>query len=237
VPRPNPAQTDRSVLKRARIFAGLSDDDRAALAAVAVRRRYGGGESIFSEGDAAAGFYVVAKGQVKVYKLGPDGKEQIIRIVTPGEPFAEAAALSGGAYPAYAEARRDCELVFFDAERFRELLAANPQLAVNMIGALCGLLRGLVDMVEELALKDVSARLAKYLLDLSLRVRKGGAEGDTVELPIKKSELAARLGTVSETLSRTLAKLAGADVIAVDGSTIRLLDPDALAEIAAGLRL
>jgi CRP-like cAMP-binding protein len=228
-------QSDRSVLKRARIFAGLSDDDRAALAAVAVRRQYGRGESIFSEGDPAAGFYVVAKGQVKVYKLAPDGKEQIIRIVSPGDQFAEAAALSGGAYPAYAEARRESELVFFDAERFRALIASNPQLALNMIGALCGLLRGLVDMVEELALKDVSARLAKYLLDLSLRAREPGDEADTVELPISKTELAARLGTVSETLSRTLAKLAGADVIAVEGSTIQLLDHDALAEVAAGL--
>ena len=224
------------MLKRARIFAGLSDEDRAVLAAVAVRRRYRPGESIFAEGDPAAGFYVVAKGQVKVFKLAPDGKEQIIRIVSPGEQFAEAAALSGGAYPAYAEARRDSELVFFDAERFRKLIAANPQLALNMIGALCGLLRGLVDMVEELALKDVSARLAKYLLDLSLRARKEGGTGDTVELPIKKTELAARLGTVGETLSRTLAKLARAGAISVRGSTIRLLDREALVETAAGLR-
>ncbi len=227
---------DRSVLKRARIFSGLGEADRAALAAIAVRRRYRRGESIFSEGALAVGFYVVAKGQVKVFKLSPDGKEQIIRIVTPGEQFAEAAALSGGEYPVNAQALRDCELVFFDAERFCDLIISNPQLAVNMIAALCRLLRGLVDMVEELSLKDVSARLAKYLLDLSLRARKAGQPGDTVELPITKTELAARLGTVSETLSRTLAKLAEAGVIAVQGSTIQLLDRDALAETAAGLR-
>ncbi|MFQ6132968.1 MAG: Crp/Fnr family transcriptional regulator [Armatimonadota bacterium] len=226
-----------SVLGKAPIFRGLGEEELRQVAGVAVRRSLPAGETVFAEGDQAQGFYLVLKGKVKVFKLSPDGREQILRTVTPGQQFAEAAAFSGGEYPAFAQALTNCELLFFETERFRKLIAAHPDVAMGMIVAQANLQRHLVQMVEELALKEVGARLAKYLLDLSVRRQRATGQGDVVRLPMKKTELASRLGTVSETLSRTLRKLQEADIIAVKGSQVRVLDRERLVQVAAGLKL
>jgi CRP/FNR family transcriptional regulator len=120
----------------------------------------------------------------------------------------------------------------FSADDFLALLKGSPQLAVNMIVALSQLLRGFASLVDALALREVSARLAKYLLDASLR-----AQSDTAVLDVRKSVLASRLGTVSETLSRTLRRMREAGVIAVEGQRIHILDRLALQRIAAGMRI
>lgn len=226
-----------SVLKRAPLFRGLGEQELRRVAEVAARRSLAAGETVFSEGDPAQGFYLVLKGRVKVFKLSPDGREQILRTAVAGQQFAEAAAFSGGRYPAFAQALTDCQLLFFETQRFRQLIAESPEVAMSMIVAQANLQRHLVQMVEELALKEVSARLAKYLLDLSVRTERAGGQGDLVRLPVKKAELAARLGTVGETLSRTLRKLQDAGIIAVKGSEIRIPDRHRLTQVAAGLKL
>ncbi len=223
-------------LRNAQLFAGLHPDVLGKVAGAASARDCQAGESVFTEGDPAAGFYVVLKGRVKVVKLGPDGREHILRFVGPGQQFAEAAAFSGQRYPASAQASTDCRLAFFERGRFRRLIADDLDLALSIIVAQADLLRHLVAVVEALALKEVPARVAKYLLDLSVRTHKRGGSAERVRLPLKKGELAARLGTVPETLSRALAKLQAANAIAVEGRDIRILNRERLAEVAAGLK-
>ena len=213
------------LLRKNPLFSNLNDDDMISLQEICRDRDVPKGELLFSEGDLAEGFFIVASGRVKVYKLSPEGKERILHIVHPGGAFAEAAIFGDGLYPAYAEPIAASRLLFFPKKTFLDLLHTRSQMAINMIGGLSRFLRQFASQIEELTFKDVPARLAGYLLALA-------GDDDTVELPVSKSQLASNLGTVSETLSRTLRKLSEENCIEVSGKTIRILDPDLLADLA-----
>lgn len=215
------------------LFAGLVDGQIQLLAAVMERRKYTRGKVIFSEGEAATGLYVLFAGRVKIYKLSSDGKEQILHIFGPGEPFGEVAVFSGGQFPAYAEALESGEALFFPRDKFVQLITKDPSLAMNMLAMLSKRLRYFTQLVENLSLKEVPQRLAAYLLVLLDSKDKE----DTVELDIAKGQLASLLGTIPETLSRVLNKMALQGYIEVEGRKIHLLDKKSLESISAGERL
>jgi CRP/FNR family transcriptional regulator, dissimilatory nitrate respiration regulator len=217
-------------LKKTQLFSGLDEKELNRVAAVAEERSYHKGQTIFDEGEQAEGFYVVLEGQVKIVKLARDGREQILRVVNAGDTFAEAAALAAGVFPASAQAMQATRAAHFSTTRFRALLREEPELSVRLIATLCELLHHFVSLVEQLALREVSSRLANYLLE-----RSAEANSITVTLDVSKSVLAARLGAVSETLSRTLRKLRDDKVIEVKGKTIILLNHNALDDLATGI--
>lgn len=208
------------------MFSGVTDQDLAYLSKVAREKKFDRGDLLFSEGDLASGFYVLAEGRIKVYKLSADGKERILHIVHPGTSFAEAAIFGDGHYPAYAEPLQPSRLLFFPKREFLELLHSRSEIAINMIGGLSRFLRQFASQVEQLTFQDVPARLARYLLDLA------GDEEDVVALPIPKGQLASNLGTVSETLSRTFRKLSEEGVISVKGKEIAIEDRDRLEDLS-----
>ncbi|PLY02412.1 MAG: transcriptional regulator [Desulfuromonas sp.] len=211
------------------LFAGTSAEDVELLLDVARERKHNRGELLFSQGEEAEGFFLVCEGRVKIYKLSPDGKERILHIVQPGQSFAEAAIFGDGLYPAFSEPLETTRLVFFPRQEFLELLHAHAQIAINMIGGLSRFLRQFAMQIEDLTFKDVPSRLARYLLDLA-------DDAERVTLPITKTQLASRLGTVSETLSRTLRKLSDEEIISVQGKQIELLDYDRLIDLAEAYR-
>jgi CRP/FNR family transcriptional regulator len=214
------------ILKTCPFFAGLSDVDIEALMGIARVRESSRGELLFSDGEKAVGFFVVLDGKVKVYKLSPEGKERILHIIHPGGTFAEAAIFADGLYPAYAEPLQSSKLLFLPKEGFLNLLMDNGRISINMIAGLSKFLRQFANQIEDLTFKDVPSRLARYLMVLSEGVK------ESLELPISKSQLASNLGTVSETLSRTLRKLSEDDLISVSGKTVEILDFDRLEELA-----
>lgn len=215
-----------ALLKNSPLFAGLSEAELAALQEISRVRECPRGELLFSEGEMAAGFFLVLDGKVKVYKLSAEGKERILHVVHPGGTFAEAAIFGNGLYPAYAEPLVASRLLFIPKGSFLELLAGNSRIAINMIAGLSRFLRQFAQQIEELTFKDVPSRLARFLLELARGQR------TTVELPISKSQLASNLGTVSETLSRTLRKLSDDDLIKVQGKRVEILDVERLEELA-----
>ncbi|MGK2906926.1 MAG: Crp/Fnr family transcriptional regulator [Desulfuromonadales bacterium] len=216
----------RQILKNSPFFAGLSDPDLDALMAIARIREHPRGELLFSDGEEAIGFFMVLDGKVKVYKLSPEGKERILHVIHPGGTFAEAAIFGDGLYPAYAEPLQTSMLLFLPKDGFLNLLMNNGRIAINMIAGLSRFLRQFANQIEELTFKDVPSRLARYLINLSRGTKQ------TVVLPISKSQLASNLGTVSETLSRTLRKLSEDDLITVNGKSVEILDFDRLQELA-----
>lgn len=220
----------RDVLKSSQLFAELDAAAVDAVAAITTRKQTNAGEVIFTEGAPAQTFYIVASGKVKIYKLSPDGKEQILLLAQPGDTFAEAAMFAGGEYPASAEALEPSELLAINRDRFVALLARNPELALNLIARLSGLLRHMTRLVEGLSLSDVTTRLARYLCALCSET--GHGEQQAIHLEEKKTVLAAQLGTIPETLSRSFAKLAKDGLIHVDGARITILDPRRLQELA-----
>lgn len=216
----------RQILKHSPFFVGLSDADLETLIEIARVREHQRGDLLFSEGEDAAGFFMVLDGKVKVYKLSPEGKERILHIIHPGGTFAEAAIFGDGLYPAYAEPLQTSTLFFLPKESFIGLLSTNPRISINMIAGLSRFLRQFANQIEDLTFKDVPSRLARYLMELSCGSRQ------SVALPISKSQLASNLGTVSETLSRTLRKLSEDDLISVSGKNVQILDFDRLQELA-----
>jgi CRP/FNR family transcriptional regulator len=202
-------------------------DDVAASASIRTASR---DELLFNEGDPARAFYLVGTGRVKVFKLSADGKEQILMIAGPGDSFAEAALFSEGSYPASSQALEDTELVVIGRDRFVALLGRNPELAVNLIARLSVLLRKMTKLVEELSLTDVTTRLAHYLIGALDEQSK--SKPAVITLVEKKTVLASQLGTIPETLSRSLARLIRDQIISVDGPRIEVLDRARLRQLA-----
>ncbi|MGM0452405.1 MAG: Crp/Fnr family transcriptional regulator [Thermodesulfobacteriota bacterium] len=218
----------RELLADTILFKGLPDAHLDAIIAISVEKQASTGKLIFSEGEPANGFYIAADGLIKIYKLSSEGKEQILHMFGPGEPFGEVPVFSGQAFPANAEAVQKSKLLFFPRKAFVRLITDNPSLALNMLAVLSGRLRHFTVQVENLSLKEVPARLAGYFLLLSEEQK----NDEMLFLNISKGQLASFLGTIPETLSRMLKKMSDQKLIEVEGRRIRLLDLDGLHEMA-----
>lgn len=212
------------------LFEGLPESQLSDLATIALEKSFKKGVSIFSEGDPGDGFYVVKEGRIKIYKISSEGKEQILHVFGSGEPFGEAPVFEGRRFPAHAEALMDTICIFFPRKSFTELISKNPSLAMNMLGVLSRRLRRFAALVEDLSLKEVPGRLAAYLLYLS------ETESNPTELSLDmaKGQLAGMLGTIPETLSRILGKLAKQGFIEAAGPKIKLMNRKGLEELADG---
>jgi len=215
------------------LFNGLPREQVDKIGNIVVDKRYRKGQTLFSEGSKANGFYIIISGKIKVYKVSLDGKEQILHIFAKGEFFGEVPMFAGGNYPAHAETLEASRVLFIPRNEFIELLHGEPSLALNMLGILCQRLRRFTHLIEDLSLKEVPGRLAAYFLYLS-NPEKGS---DMFELDITKAQLASFLGTIPETLSRILSRMSQQQFIQVEGRRIRLLDRQALENLAAGEKL
>jgi CRP/FNR family transcriptional regulator len=176
---------------------------------------------------------VVREGRVKVFRLAPDGREQVVHHVGAGETFAEAALFHHGIFPASAAAAvSPTRVIRLDGARFLALLADEPDLGKSMIGSLCGWLHTMLDRIEVLTLQSAGARLATWLLRLPAREADGKL---TVELPMAKKDVAAELSITPETLSRLLARWKERGVVAVNGGAVELLDTRTLEALAESI--
>ncbi|MBO3458334.1 Crp/Fnr family transcriptional regulator [Aetokthonos hydrillicola Thurmond2011] len=218
-------------LNQTQMFQGLSQEHLGRISDIAIAQLYNKGDMIFHQGDEAKGFFVVKSGRVKVFKQSADGKEQILHVFGLGDHFAEVPAFDGKCYPASAAGIEKTELLFFPRTSFLELLEKQPTLAVNMLKSFARHLRRFSHLIDNLSLREVPARLATYLLNLSERT--GNLE--TVELDLTKGQLAAMLGTIPETLSRVFYKLSRDGLIKIDGSKISLLNREALSKLVDGV--
>ncbi|MBO9997608.1 MAG: Crp/Fnr family transcriptional regulator [Cyanobacteria bacterium SID2] len=246
------------------LFEGLPPEQVASLANIAKLQNYRKGDPIFFEGDECEGFFVIKSGRVKVFKTSLDGKEQILHWFEEGDRFAEAPAFDGGCYPASASALEKTELVFFPKALLVELVQQHPTLALNMLANLSRHLRRFAKLIDNLSLKEVPSRLAVYLLhsidrssnaeiarkqspdqtQASSPTRRERGKGDTpkvtqaevttIYLELTKGQLAAFLGTIPETLSRTFAKLSQEGILEIEGSQVTVLDLDRLEQLASG---
>lgn len=216
------------IISETTLFHGLPGDQLKKIDTIAVEKNVAKGRLIFAEGDEGNGFYIVKTGKVKIYKLSTDGKEQILHIFGPGEPFGEVPMFTSRPFPANAQAIATSQVLFFPKKSFIALIADNPSLALNMLGVLSMRLRQFTVQVENLSLKEIPGRLAGYLLYLSEEQQ----NTRTVSLKISKSELAGLLGTIPETLSRIFAKMNSIGLIEVDGRDIRLNDIEGLEELS-----
>jgi len=220
-----------NALRACQLFTGLSPVELASIAATTVSKFVEKDAYLFREGEPALGFYVVQKGAINVHRVSSVGKEQVIHVFRTGDSFAEVALATEMGYPADARAVESSQVLLVQKAGFLALLRRQPELALRMLASMSMHLRVLVSQLEDLTLKDVETRLANWLVKRCPDPT--SAKPHTIELTMTKRMLAAELGTVSETFSRTLAKFREQKLVAVKGKSLVVLSP---ANLAALLR-
>ncbi len=221
--RPADHETLFAKLQTVPVLQGLDPTSIAQLAKSAIRRAYAPGGVIFLEGDAALALYYVDVGWVKVVKMSPDGREQILRLWGPGELFGGVGVFVNRPAPATAIALESTEIWILQHETIRQVFKANPAMALPVMEFMANRISELMELVADLSLHTVTERLARALLEQ--------AEGDVVQRPrwATQSEMAARLGTVPDVLSRALRTLVEEELIELSRHQIRILNHQGLA--------
>ncbi len=213
------------------LFKGLPDDILDEITAISRVKAVNREQVVFNEGDEAHGFYIVLEGMVKICKLSSEGKEQILHIFGPGEPFGEVAVFAGGVFPANAIALSEGKIIFTDRREFGGLVKRHPSLSFNMLAILSMRLRKFAAIIENLSLKEVPGRLAAFILMMS------GERGnqDTFQLDMTKGQVANTLGTTPETLSRILKLMHERGCVSYRKKTVSILDRQMLEDLSEGI--
>jgi CRP-like cAMP-binding protein len=212
-----------NTLRSCQLFASVAPGDLETIASFAISKQLAKGDYLFHKGAPSEGFYVVQRGAINLHRVSATGKEQVIHVFRTGQSFAEAALASEGGYPADARAIEDSAVLLIPKTDFVALMRRNPELAMRMLGSMSQHLRILIGLIDDLTLKDIESRLANWLLKRCPRPFR--AAPTTFQLDRTKRVLAAELGTVSETLSRTLGKFRNDHLLRVAGKTITILNP------------
>jgi CRP/FNR family transcriptional regulator, dissimilatory nitrate respiration regulator len=210
-------------LRQIPLFSELSNEDLEIMSKSTSAVHMPKGTVIFRNEDDYYGFYVVLSGAVKVYKLTPDGKETILHLILPFQTLAEIPMFAGGGYPAYAETLEDSQLLCIYKEGFLDLIKTHSELAMKMLGGLSKRLKVMGAQLEKLNAHDVKTRLAQFIIEEYSR-QKHLYEIPVIELPLSKTLLAAKLGTILETLSRAFKKLEGENLIRVSAKKVFIED-------------
>ncbi len=211
-----------SILRHVPLFASLSEEQLTYISTLIVEREVGKGEMVTFEGHPAEGLYFVARGSFKRFKI-VGKREQILKLLHPGDSFGEVPLLDGGPDPASTQALEPSHLYILPCSRFEALLHDSPDLAFALIRFLTGRLRYFTDLVEDLSLPHVNQRVAKLILEWC----------DTDDLSnLTQSDMAALIGTVREVVGRALHELERRRAIHVERGHITVCDRDLLAAIA-----
>lgn len=218
-----------NALRSCQLFVGISLPELSAIAGFTAVKSVPKGSYLFREADPSAGFYIVQTGAINLHRVNAAGKEQVIHVFRAGESFAEGTLGTDKGYPADARAVEASQVLLVQKAGMIALLRRQPELALRMLCSMSAHLRILVGQLDDLTLKDVETRLANWLVK---RCSDPASNKPTnIELPMTKRVLAAELGTVSETLSRTLAKFREQKLIAVKGKTITVFSPARLSDL------
>jgi len=217
-------------LRRVPLFADLEESDLDGLLAMGrisqVRRK----TVVFTEGQNHRGIWVVLRGLVVVYKLSPDGRMLILRVCRPGSSFGEGGLFQDADPRHFAHARttRDSSLLHVPRDRFGTFLRDHPEVSWRLLAEFSDRLREMAGTLEGMAFREVTSRLARYLVRELETAGRSDAPNPSVDLPLAKGSLASYLGAAHETLSRSLQRLSRQGIVRVDGPRVTVLDLDRL---------
>ena len=210
-------------LSRCPLFKGLNPRELTDLAAIAVEKRYQPGETIFYEGEPCAGLFVIARGSVKIVKTSASGRQVMLAVEREPSTVAEVPLFDGGDYPASVVTLEEVSAYHLPTEEFRGLCRRQPDVMLKVVAVVGRRLRQMVQLVEGVTFGSVRQRLAATLLEF------GAEAGDRpFPLPVTHEELALRLGTVREVVSRNLSRFQSEGFIQVQRREIEILDRAAL---------
>lgn len=215
-----------NLFKAVSYFSGLDDAALNLVAQSAIRRAYDAGQVVLIEGEPCAGLYIIESGWLKVIKIGLDGREQMLQMLTSGDIFNGISVFTDSPNQATVSALEPSVLWLVPRAVLLKLMDENPLLARKVVKDLAERVMHLIRMVEDLSLRSVEARLARILLEQ--------AEGESVERRrwATQAEMAFRLGTVPDVVNRALRKLSSDGMIRVARHQIQILDRDGLRAVA-----
>jgi CRP-like cAMP-binding protein len=205
------------------LFASLSPPELESLAERTLERRFGPGEVLFHEGDPCYGFFLLGQGQVKIFKTSPSGREIMLAVESAPSSVAEVPLFDGGPYPATVSAIDEVVAYLVSKQDFRQICRQHPEVALKVLAVVGGRLRQLVGIVEAVSFGSVRQRLARTLLDFSHQ-----AGRPSYPMPATHQELASRLGTVREVVSRNLSRFQAEGLIRIDRKLMQIVDSPGL---------
>jgi len=201
------------------LFAALSEGELQGLAQRAVERRFAAEDILFWEGEPCAGIFLIVQGSVKIFRTSPGGREVMLSIEAAPATVAELPLFDGGVYPASVRAIEPVVALFINKGDFQQFCRQNPDVALKVLAVVGRRLRHLVGLVESMTFGSVTQRLARMLLDASK-----AAGTDTFDLPATHQELASRLGTVREVVSRNLGRFRAQGLISIEERHVHILN-------------
>jgi CRP/FNR family transcriptional regulator len=216
------APISSKILAKITYFADLEPPVMQKLSSAAIQRKYDAGQVVFMEGEPCSGLYVVQDGWLKSVMIAASGREQVIRVVGPGDVFNELGVLAGGLNQITVQALEPATLWIIPQNVLLELMRRDPGLCQAIVRNLTQRIQHLMKLVEDLSLRPVEGRLARILLEAAQEGVINRRRWST------QAEMAARLGTVPDVLNRALRSLVEEGVIRLERQQIVILDPAAL---------
>ena len=221
--------TIEDILRQTPYFADVSQSQLSAVARSAVERSYRRGDPVFLEGDSCEGLYVVKSGRVRVYKISPEGREQVLLVAGPGGTFNEVPVFDGGPNPASVEALEPTVLLLLPKTTLLAMVEAQPEIGRAFMRTFATRLRQLVGLVEELSFKTVTGRVARILLEQL--PSSAGERGEQAPRRLTQREIAAMAGTAREVAGRALKALEQQGAVRIERGRIVIVDPERLARL------
>lgn len=215
---------DAEFLQSIPYFSGLGPAELDSISKFFFEKTAERGDIILFEGEPSEALYFVASGVVKVFKTSAEGKEQILRLIRPGESFNDVSVFDGGPSPASAQAMSPVTLYGITKSDLEAILRQHPQVAMNVNKVLASRVRDLVSLVEDLSFRHVTGRVAKILLEHA-----GNGKGPRPRLT--QQDMAAMAGTVREVVGRALKALEEEGAIRLDRHRIIITDKEALRDM------
>jgi CRP/FNR family transcriptional regulator len=212
-------QLKTAVLSQIALFASFTDAEVQALAQRAVEKRFAADEMLFWEGEPCTGVFLIVQGSVKIFRTSPGGREVMLAIESAPSSVAELPLFDGGPYPASVRAVEPVVSLFLNKNDFQQICRQYPDVGLKVLAVVGRRLRHLVGLVESMTFGSVTQRLARLLLETA---RVSGA--DTFDLPMTQQELASRLGTVREVVSRNLARFRAAGLIRLQDRQVEIVN-------------
>jgi CRP-like cAMP-binding protein len=209
------------------LFAALSEAELQGLAQRAIEKRFAAGEMLFWEGEPCLGIFLIVEGKVKIFRMSPAGREVMLSIEAAPATVAELPLFDGGPYPASVRVVEPVVALFINKNDFQQFCRQNPDVALKVLAVVGRRLRHLVGLVEAMTFGSVSQRLARMLLDAAT-----ASGSETFDLPATHQELASRLGTVREVISRNLSRFRAQGLIAVQDRHVQIVNREGLQQEA-----
>lgn len=217
-------------LRAVPLFRGIEPEQLGTMQSIIRYRFFRKGKLLYRVGEPAQFLYVVHRGLVRVYRLANTGKEQLIRILRPGDFAGELALFKKDNYEAYAEVMEDSDICMIQFDDFRDILVRSPVLLLNFLTEMAERLATSEQQATWITTESVRSRISRYLVHSGTTKKGAATKGNRkVCVPMNKKQLASYLGTTPESLSRQLAGLEASGLIReISNREFELLKPDVL---------